>query len=178
MKTTKCMVLCILVFTWIESIYVMGRDISPLSKTSWDAGSELCKLHLRGKNVCFFPDIIGMEKLETVVAFCTVIGFFIFLFRCIPDSLFPNSNFCWSAAVSFGVFPWSVHIYRRPWSVEACSNVQRYSINLYFFLFFCVADVTQSGRAWTFLHLHCDWDCHILQQFLILWGVTGNFETN
>lgn len=54
----------------------------------------------------------------------------LFLFRCIPDSLFPYFNFCWSATVSPGVFPRSVHIYRRPWSMEACSDVQRYGMKL------------------------------------------------
>jgi len=93
------------------------------------------KLRLREKK-CEFLLIYNRDgnSGNSVVFFPTITDFFLLLFRCIPDSLFPYFDFCWSATVSFGVFPWSVYIYRRPWSVEACSNVQRYSVNLDYFL--------------------------------------------
>lgn len=108
---------------WFRSVYVLFTNFFE-------------KLHLRGKK-CGFLFLYNRDgnSGNSVVVFPIVTDFFFFLFRCIPDSLFPYFNFCWSATLSFGVFPWSVYIYRRPWSVEACSNVQRYSMNLDYFPF-------------------------------------------
>lgn len=137
-------------------------------------------LHLRAKIPGFlFTYNRDRNSGNSVVFFPTVTDFFLFLSRCIPDSLFPYFNFCWSATISFGVFPWSVYIYRRPWSVEACSNVQRYSMNLDYFPFVSKLQKLHkvTGQR-CFSMPSCFYlNHHFLQTTLIFWGVTDNFET-